>query len=79
MKLLVLALYAQYRVGAGRMGLWAARNGMREMDPPSFEALFSWLNDTAALAALIGYGLRIKPIMRCTFYKNDAVDRCSLP
>jgi len=44
MKLLVLALYAQYRVGAGRMGLWAARNGMRCRTHSPLEALFSWLS-----------------------------------
>lgn len=29
MKLLVAAFYAQFRVAAGRLGLWADRNGIR--------------------------------------------------
>ncbi|PKM62918.1 MAG: hypothetical protein CVU97_02780 [Firmicutes bacterium HGW-Firmicutes-21] len=65
MKLLVLALYAQYRVGAGRMGLWAARNGMRRGTHFPLRPYSRGRMVTAAFAAHISYGLRIRPITRC--------------
>ena len=40
MKLLVLAFYAQFRVGAGRMGVRASRNGMRGASRTSLRHLF---------------------------------------
>ena len=40
MKLLVLAVYAQLRVGAGRIGLWAVCNGIRNSTHLLLEAFF---------------------------------------
>ena len=40
MKLLVLAVYAQLRVGAGRIGLWAGCNGIRHSTHLPLEAFF---------------------------------------
>ena len=40
MKLLVLAVYAQLRVGAGRIGLWAVCNGIRNSTHLPLEAFF---------------------------------------
>ena len=40
MKLLVPAVYAQLRVGAGRIGLWAGRNGIRQSTHLPLEAFF---------------------------------------
>ena len=40
MKLLVLAVYAQLRVGAGRIGLRAGRNGIRQSTHLPLEAFF---------------------------------------
>ena len=43
MKLLVLAVYAQLRVGAGRIGLRAGRNGIRQSTHLPLEAFFLWV------------------------------------
>ena len=40
MKLLVLAVNAQLRVGAGRIGLWAGCNGIRQSTHLPLEAFF---------------------------------------
>ena len=40
MKLLVPAVYAQLRVGAGRIGLWAGCNGIRHSTHLPLEAFF---------------------------------------
>ena len=40
MKLLVPAVYAQLRVGAGRIGLWAGCNGIRQSTHLPLEAFF---------------------------------------
>ena len=89
MKLLVLAFYAQFRVGAGRMGVRASRNGMRGASRTSLRHLFvdaeclfclqynGSLDPVLGRSNVCGYVLMIKPIMRCEF--SDAVDRCSLP
>ena len=89
MKLLVLAFYAQFRVGAGRMGVRASRNGMRGASRTSLRHLFvdaeclfclqyiGSCDPVLGRSNVCGYVLMIKPIMRCEF--SDAVDRCSLP
>ena len=81
MKLLVPAFYAQFRVGAGRMGVRASRNGMRGASRTSLRHLFV---DAECLILCLqcritfggfvfgqgnvcGYVLMIKPIMRCSF------------
>ncbi len=70
MKLLVLAVYAQLRVGAGRIGLWAGCNGIRHSTHLPLEAFFcgcphaAWGNPSVSRVI---YRLKIKPIMRCIF------------
>ena len=59
MKLLVPAFYAQFRVGAGRVDLRAAHNGMCPPTRLSWRSFFVVLTQTKT-----HYGSRIKPIMR---------------
>lgn len=71
MKLLVAAFYAQFRVAAGRLGLRAVCNGIR--NPTRFPWRLLFVVKMPNTLSQRDYVWKIKPITRCDF--TDAVDR----
>jgi hypothetical protein len=71
MKLLVFALYAQCRADAGRMVFGRSVMAYGTLDPETFEAFYLWLFGKYTHCAVSrGYGLKIKPILRCVYLIN---------